>query len=602
MKNLRYFFSFVKKYKKNYIFGLIALMFTDIFMLFTPKITAFAIDSLKSIITKSPVHVSFYLDRFNNFLQPFVNSLLEKNPFSLLLFAGATIIIVNLLAGFFRFLWRLNISKSSFLVDYDIRNAYYKKILALPMEFFSEFSTGEIMARATNDLNAIRMLAGPGLLAFFDPLFVGLIAMINMLIINPKLTLIALVPLPFIAVLVYIFQRIIFKYFKHVQKSFSQITNFTQNTFSGIKIIKTYTQEDSMSENFEGFSDKYRKIYMKLIKTESLFHPMILFFSSISMVIVLYFGGLKAIDGTLSIGNFYAFARYLMTMIWPMIAIGWVISIWARGLASLSRIMDVMNWESEDTGIKKEKIETIEELEFKNVWFKYPKSENWVLKNVSFSVNRGEKIAFVGKIGSGKSSIVELILRLYDIQKGEILINGKSVDNYNLLQLRKLFGYVPQESFLFSESLKDNLVLSGNYNNDEVINVIKTSGLYETINEFSDGFNTMVGEKGVTLSGGQRQRMTIARAIYKKPDFLIFDDSFSSIDSNVEKKILNELESNYNNMTQLFIAHRFSTIQHVNNILVLKNGEIIETGSFNNLLKKQGEFFRIYESQRIDKK
>ncbi len=592
------FLTFVKRYWKRYAIGIIVLLFTDIFALLTPKVVGFAIDSIKSISDKTPIKVDFYFSGLNKVVENWANALILTKPLKIIFVAGLLIILINVVAGVFRFFWRLFISRTSFMVDYDIRNAYYKKILSLPMDFFSSYSTGEVMARATNDLRAVRMMAGPGILAAFDPLFTALIAIPNMILISGKLTLISLIPFPFICILGAIFIKLIFKKFKQVQEKFSSLTNFSQNSFNGIKIIKSYTNETENWEKFNKESTGYKKSYIKLAWIDSLFHPMIMFFSSIAIVLVLYLGGVATITGNISLGSFYAFTRYLMALVWPMIAIGWVISIWQRGLASMTRVNEI--FESKNNIVSGQRIpDKITEIEFKNIWFKYPKGKDWTIKNLSFKIRNDEKISFVGKIGSGKSTIVELILRMYDSQKGKILLNGIDLKEYDLASVRRAIGYVPQDSFLFSESLKDNLILSNEEYPDHLNKVIKYAGLSDTIRNFENGINTIVGEKGVTLSGGQRQRMTIARALYKTPQVLIFDDSFSSIDSDIEGKILDSITNKCVGRMQIFIAHRLSTIQHTDKIYVLKDGNIAEMGRYNDLLEKRGEFFKIYLTQQL---
>ncbi len=604
MSPLKRLFSFTRRYWYKYVLGLFVLFFTDLFMLFTPKFTGFAIDGIRSLMAGVHVSANIFTERsflfpYNEMVENLSNRLVSSGLIYFLLFAAGVILFVNILSNLFRVFWRLFIMKTSYRVDYDIRDVYYKKLLSLPMEFYSRYSTGELMSRATSDLHAVRMTAGPGILALFDPLFMGVLAIVNMISINPKLTLLSLIPLPLIAALVFIFERIIFRYFKEVQQKFSSLTNYSQNSFNGIKIIKSYTKEVEMADNFDEYSSSYRSSFLKLVRVEGLFHPMIILFSSMSLIVILYYGGKLVIDGTVTIGNFYAFQMYLMALIWPMVAIGWVITLWARGMASMSRINEVL--ESENTLIcGKDSIDKINKIEFKNVWFKYPKSKSWILEDISFSFKSGEKIAFVGKIGTGKSTITELLLRFYDPQKGEIIINDRPIKEFSLETLRSSIGYIPQDSFLFSESLRDNLALSFDKDENLMERVIMNAGLTDTISEFKDGLETVVGEKGITLSGGQRQRMTIARALYRQPAFIIFDDSFSSIDSHIEEKILSSLGGQLKDVMQLFIAHRLSTIQNVDKIFVLRSGKIVESGRYDELLKKQNEFYRIYLTQQLE--
>ncbi len=598
-EDLKKFFGYLKEYIPRYLVGLFVLFFTDFFTLITPKLTAFAIDAMKALVDGTPVKADLYFEIINDHISAWADSIRASHSYTIILWAGILIIGVNVIAGVFRFFWRQYIMRTSFRVDYDLRNDYYGKLLSLPMSFYSKFTTGEIMSRATSDLGAIRQMAGPGIMAMFDPVFMGLISIFNMWVINKRLALTALLPLPLIAILVFTFEKIIYKYFKEVQQKFSEITNFSQNSFQGIKIIKSYVKESAISDRFAEGSDQYRKSNLKLIRTEGLFHPMIVFFSSLSLIIILWYGGRLVINGQISIGNFYAFQGYLLSLVWPMIAIGWVITIWVRGTASMSRVNEILK--EEDTLLSGERsIYKINSVEFKNVWFKYPASKDWVLRNINFTISGSERIAFVGKIGCGKTTIFEVLLRFYDVQKGEILINGANIKEYNTDHLRRAMGYVPQDSFLFSESLKDNIILSKKDIAAELEKTIMNSGLDDTINDFRDGIGTVVGERGITLSGGQRQRMTIARALYGSPEIILFDDSFSAIDSHIEKKIQNNIEEDYAGIKQIFITHRFSAIQHVDRIYVLKSGEIVESGRYSDLIEKKGEFYKIKLTQQLE--
>ena len=463
------------------------------------------------------------------------------------------------------------------------------------------------MAHATNDISAVRMALGPGVVMITDAVFITIAAFFMMIkTANVKLTILALLPLPFLAIMVGKFGKLIHSRFKDVQDSFSNLTDKVQENFAGIRVVKSFVQEEKEIEKFTESNTHNFKMNIRLVKAWGMFFPLIQFISSLSFLVVIWYGGTLVISGSISLGDFIAFNSYLSLMVWPMIAIGQVINVLQRGTASMERLNEIFNekpeiYDSKDT-VNLSHIKG--KVEFKDLSFKYPGTENYAIQNINVNIGQGRTLAIIGRTGSGKTTLVNLLLRLFNTLEGKILVDGIDINKIPLKTLRENIGYVSQDSFLFSNTVKENIAFAfeGTIPDEEIYNAAKAAELYNNIMEFPDRFDTMLGERGVTLSGGQKQRTAIARAIIKNPSILILDDSLSAVDTQTEEKILNNLKDIMKNCTTILIAHRISTIKNADEIIVLDGGNIVERGTHEELLEIKGMYNDIYEKQLLEEK
>lgn len=579
MKSYKTLKGFFVKYKWRYLLGVIWLIIVDTVQLIVPQILRTTTNKLQS-------------------------GLLD--PKSLLLYA-----ILILLTGFIvaagRYFWRIYIQGNSRTLEYFLRNKLFRHLQTLSTSYFNTHKTGDLMAHATNDINAVRMALGQGVVMIVDSIFITILAFIMMIkTTNLKLTLIGLLTFPFIALIVSKFGQIIHKRFRIVQESFSNLTNTVQESFAGIRVVKSFVQEKEEINNFLNINNDNLDKNLNLVKVSGTFFPLIQFMASISFLIVLWYGGTLVIREEIMLGDFVAFNTYLGLLVWPMMAIGWVINLMQRGAASMDRINAILD-EKPEIVDSLEAIELIDikgNIQFKNVSFKYPNSNEYALKNVSFYIPEGKTLAIVGRTGSGKSTIVNLLLRLYDIENGEILIDDINIKNIKIANLRENISYVPQNNFLFSTTIADNIgfAFEEKISEDDIVEAAKMAEVYDNIVEFPEGFNTVLGERGVTLSGGQKQRVSIARAIIKKSPILVLDDSLSSVDTKTEEKILKNLEHITSSITTILISHRISTVKKADEIIVIDNGNIVETGNHRSLLKLKGLYYDMNEKQLLEEK
>lgn len=531
--------------------------------------------------------------------------LLKKNMSKEILLKHALLIVgVALFGGFFRFLIRTTIIIVSREIEYDLRKDFWQHIQKLPTRFFQNNSTGNIMAHATNDINAVRMYIGPAVMYSFDTLFKFVMVISMMLTLEPWLTLYALIPLPFMSYLVYKLSNQIHEKFKKIQEKFSEVTTKAQESFSGIRVVKSYAIEDNELESFTKLSDEYLKRNMEKVKIQAFFMPMLFFITGISVIIVIWLGGIKVIDGYMTLGEIVAFVAYLSLLIWPMIAFGWIANIIQQASASMKRLLKILNEKEEIKSIKTLDGSTNEingEIKFQNVSFRYEPNFDDVLKNISFIVPRASSLAIVGHTGSGKTSLINLLPRLFDTTDGEILLDGKNIKEIPLDMLRKSIGIVPQETFLFSDSLKSNIAYGIETYTDEIIsNIADIAQLSKDVKGFADGYSTVLGERGITLSGGQKQRSSLARALAINPKILILDDSFSAVDTHTEDEILNNLKEFMKDRTSIIISHRISTVKNADQIIVLENGKIAEQGTHKELLKRNGIYADLNSKQLLE--
>ncbi len=589
MKPLFRLNKYFVKYKWLVIFGSIFILFSNLLAIYPAQIFRNSIDTvvesvrLLKIFHEGPIYEHFY-------------SILIKS----FLFFGAGILLLALLKGIFTFMMRQTVIIMSRKIEFDLKNEIYQKYQALDSTFYKRNKVGDIMNRISEDVSSVRMYLGPAIMYTINLIVLFVVVIYTMFSINVKLSWLTLAPLPIMSVLIYYISKLINVRSSIVQAQLSNIFTRAQESFSGIRIIKAYNQIDDQKEKFEDDCDQYLKKSMELVKVNSLFHPVIILLPALSTLITLYVGGLQVIDGEITYGNIAEFVIYINMLTWPVASLGWVTSLVQKAAASQERINEFLNIKPEITNPSKQDFELDGDIEFKDVSFTYQDSGIRALKKINFKLKKGETLAIIGKTGSGKSTIANLLLRLNDPTSGEILINNNSLTEINLSQHRSRIGYVPQEVFLFSESIKNNIAfgdLKDDFNQKDIENAAKNAVVHENIMDFTKAYDTIVGERGITLSGGQKQRVSIARALLKEPNILLFDDCLSAVDTETEEIILQNLNRIMKNKSSIIISHRISSIKNANHILVLDDGEIIEEGTHEELIQIQGTYFNIYEKQ-----
>lgn len=514
------------------------------------------------------------------------------------------IVGVALLVAIGRYFWRIYIFGTARLLDYNLRNKFFAHLETLSADFFNQHKTGELMAHATNDIHAVRHAFGQGIALMVDAVFLNVATVSIMLFtIDTRLVLLGLLPLPFVALVVTGFSRVIHSRFLKVQEAFAGLTDFIQENLSGIRVVKAFVQEEAEIAKFKQSNDTLVSSNMHLVKVWGLFWPLVQYLAGLSFVVVLGYGGRLVILGDISLGDFVAFIGYLGIAVWPMMAIGWVVNTLQRGMASLDRLNMIFQVrpkiaDHEDAvdilGIKGK-------IEFRNLTFKYPNATSPVLSGINLIVPEGMTLGILGRTGSGKSTLTDLLLRVYDPSPGELLIDGTDITKIPLATLRRDIGYVPQDNFLFSTTIGRNIAFaSDGFSREQVEHAAELAGIKNDIQEFPDGFDTLIGERGVTLSGGQKQRVTIARALIKDPRILILDDCFSAVDTGTEEKILKSLRNVMRGRTTILISHRISTLKEADEIIVLDDGCVVEMGDHDSLVAAGGLYAEIHERQLLE--
>ncbi len=522
---------------------------------------------------------------------------------AILAFNSLLLIGTVILYGVLLFATRQTLIVSSRKIEFDIRNTIMDKLLQLPQRYFSANRTGEIYVRATEDVGRVREYYGPVLMYTINTITRAGFIITMMIIVNPELTFWALLPLPFLSAFAYWVSGFINKYQLIIQEQYSRIAGKAQETFSSIRLIKAYNRIDYEQERFEEESDQYRKKKLKLDLVESLFHPTLNLLIGVSVLIVVWKGGLMVIDGVITLGNIAEFVIYVAYLTWPVASLGYTVNVLQKSLASWERIDEMLTepidiLDDEKPAVEKELKGSIE---FRNVSFKYPGSDEYALKNVSLKIEPGSNVAIVGRTGAGKSTLINLIPRLFDATEGDVLIDGINVKEWGVQHLRKSIGYVPQETFLFSTTIKENIAFGVEHASMEQIE--KAAGqaqVLDNILDFEKKFETLVGERGITLSGGQKQRTAIARAIIKNPGIVIFDDSLSAVDTKTEDAILEHLRVKLSDKTTIMISHRISTVKNADTIFYVQNGSIVEFGTHSELIKKEGHYSNMYQKQLLE--
>jgi ATP-binding cassette subfamily B multidrug efflux pump len=521
------------------------------------------------------------------------------------------IVVAALLGGAAKFGMREILNGTSRRVEADLRNAFFSQLLRLDASFFGKNRTGDLMSRATNDTLAVRMAAGPAIMYAVNTTVIFIFALALMLWISPLLTAVSLIPMVTLPPIVLGFGKIIHKRFEEIQEQFSTLSTMVQENLTGLRIVRAYVQEGEQEAKFDELNADYMDRNMALVKASGFFHPLLMLISGSAMVIVLWYGGLQVIAGGITVGDFVAFTFYLALLTWPMIALGWVVTLFQRGAASMGRINRIMDTQpliqapEHPTPLRDPR----GEIEFRGVSFRYPGTERDVLLNISFLAKTGETVAVVGPTGSGKSTLVSLIPRVYNPSEGEILLDGVPLRELDPLALRSVIGMVPQDSFLFSETLRDNIGLGIESADDSppedagdplVEEAAKVAQLHESILSFPKGYGTFLGERGINLSGGQKQRATLARALARHPVILILDDALSAVDTHTEAKILEDLRTVLAGRTSFIISHRVSAVMNADQILVLENGAIVERGTHAELLERGGTYATLLRRQMLE--
>ncbi|MUU79806.1 ABC transporter ATP-binding protein [Winogradskyella endarachnes] len=582
MKALKHLNKYFFKYKYSIIIGIIITVISKIFALFTPRLIGASINV-----------VSDYVN--GNIAKPVFKSELTTN---VLYIVGAAII-----AGLFTFLMRQTIINVSRYIEFDLKNEIYKHYQVLSLSFYKANRTGDLMNRISEDVGKVRMYVGPAIMYTINTITLFAVAVIYMVDRSPTLTLYTLIPLPILSFAIYKLSRLINKRSTIVQQSLSTLSTYSQETFSGISVIKSYGIETRTNVEFEHLSAENRHKQINLTKVQALFFPMMILLIGVSNLIVIYVGGMQYMNGQIdNIGTIAEFIIYVNMLTWPVATVGWVTSLVQQAEASQERINEFLNTEPE---IKNnvDKLTPIRgDIEFKNVSFVYPDTNIEALKDVSFSLKSGETLAILGNTGSGKSTILDLIGRLYDINNGSLFIDNTKIKNLNLTSLRESIGYVPQDAFLFSDTIKNNIKFGKeDATDDDVIEAAKNAKVHKNIIGFNKGYDTILGERGLTLSGGQKQRVSIARAIIKKPEILLFDDCLSAVDTETEEKILKNLMKLTKDKTTIIVSHRISSAKNADKIIVMDDGKIIESGNHASLINTDGYYKKLYTKQLSEK-
>ncbi len=515
-----------------------------------------------------------------------------------LLLFGALVLGFALIMGVFMYFMRQTIIVMSRLIEYDMRNDIYTHYSSMDLSFFKKNKTGDLMSRISEDVSKVRMYLGPALLYFINMVSLFIIVIYSMLSVNVTLTLYTLIPLPILSVSIYIVSNIINKKSAIIQRQLAVLNSQAQEVYSGIRVIKSYVKESQFGRYFTLESEDFKSKSLELARVNALFFPLMILLVSISTLLILYFGGIQVQKGTISPGNIAEFIIYIGMLTWPITALGWIASLVQQAEASQERI-------NEFTKVKPQIVNTSEtnlegfDIEFRNVTFRYPETNTLALSNVSFKLKAGEKLAIIGKTASGKSTIAELLLRMYDVDEGSILIGGVDIKSLNLADLRQNIGYVPQDVFLFSDTISDNISfgLKTEVDRVEIQNNAKYAAIHKDINELPDAYETMVGERGVTLSGGQKQRISLARALIKKPEIIVLDDCLSAVDANTENQIVGFFNESLKDKTTLVITHRVHVQMHYDKILVLEEGKLAEFGHHEELIKHKGFYSDLMQQQ-----
>ncbi|WP_461453711.1 ABC transporter ATP-binding protein [Mucilaginibacter sp.] len=590
MNDLAYLNKFLYKYRWRLIPGILFVVISNIFSVLLAPVVRMAFDMVAD-------NISIY-ELFSGFNR---QEVIYKIFGSGLLLFGLVVLGLSLVRGLFLFFMRQTIILMSRHIEYDLKNEIYAHYQVLSLAFYRRHNTGDLMNRVTEDVSRVRMYLGPGIMYSMNTIILFAMVIYLMLTVNTRLAIFSILPLPVLVVIIFYINNVINFRSEKIQERLSILSSFVQENFSGIRVIKSYVRENFVRKNFADESEHYKTHSMALVKVQALFYPTMLLLVGISNVVIIYVGGVEVMKGNISAGNIAEFIVYLNMLTFPVMSLGWVTSLIQRAAASQKRINEFLHEQPEIISPKVPKQNISGQITFNDVSFKYPDTGIQALKDVSFKVNPGEMVAIIGRTGSGKSTIANLLMRMYDTTGGEVLIDGQALTQYNLEGYRSQIGFVPQEVFLFSDTIANNIAFSADVLDMPVVEqAAKDAAVYKNIMELEKGFETLIGERGVTLSGGQKQRVSIARAIVKQPQILVFDDCLSAVDTRTEEEILNNLGHVMKGKTSIIIAHRISTIKNADKILVMDNGQIIEQGNHKFLMEQKGTYFELYEKQLLE--
>ncbi len=591
MRQLYVLNKYFLKYKFHLIFGIVFVALSNYFRVLMPQAIREALDYVFLSIQEYKL-----IDQSD-----FQASILSGVGKNLLLF-GALVLGFALLMGLFMYFMRQTIIVMSRLIEYDMRNEIFAHYAKMDLKFFKENKTGDLMARISEDVSKVRMYLGPALLYFINLVSLFVIVIYSMLSVNVELTLYSLLPLPVLSISIYIVSNIINKKSAIIQKQLSVINSTAQEVYSGIRVIKSYVKENQFVQYFTNESNDFKAKSLKLARVNALFFPLMILLISISTLIVLYVGGIQVANSIISPGNIAEFIIYIGMLTWPITALGWIASLVQQASASQERINEFMLVESSILDSEEPKIPLSWDIEFENVSFTYPETKTLALDNVSFKLNDGAKMAIMGRTASGKSTIAELLVRMYDIDSGTIRIGGINIKDISLETLRKKLAYVPQDVFLFSDTIADNINFG--LTQEEPLDTVKKyasfASIHEDIMDLPKQFETFVGERGVTLSGGQKQRISLARALIKNPSCIVLDDCLSAVDATTENNIVKHFNTGLANKTTLVITHRVHSQMDYDKILVIEKGKIAEFGTHNELIKNKSLYFDMFQQQSLD--
>ena len=590
MKDLRHLNKYFYRYRWHFLWGIIFVSASNYFRVLQPQMVREALD-----LVIENVSLFRLFDGFSN------QSLLFAELGKILLYFGLLVLVLALLMGVFMYFMRQTIIVMSRLIEYDLRKAIFGHYEKLSLAFYKRNNTGDLMSRITEDVSKVRMYLGPAVLYGINLVSLFVLVIYAMVSVSWELTLYSLAPLPLLSVSIYYVSNLINKRSEVIQKQLARLNSIAQEVYSGIRVVKSYVQERFMGKYFAEQSEDYKEKAMQLAKVDALFFPVMLLLIGASTVITVYIGGLQVVSGKITTGNIAEFVIYVNMLTWPVTAIGWIASIVQQAAASQRRINEFLHTEPEIVSEVDEDLPIQGHIEFDGVGFVYPDTGIRALDGVSFELRPGQKMAIIGRTGSGKSTIADLLVRMYDVTEGQIRIDGKELRQHDLGNLRRRIGYVPQDVFLFSDTVAANIAFGKvDAPQEEVEQFARYAAVYDDIEGLPEKFETLVGERGVTLSGGQKQRVSIARALIKRPDIVLLDDCLSAVDTNTEKQILGYLSQTLADKTAIIITHRIYSLLQFDKIIVLEDGAVLEEGTHDQLLQQGGYYAELYEKQKSE--
>jgi len=593
MKSLKHLNKYFYKYRYRLVVGMLFVIISNLFSAIPAKAVGLAIDLLIE-------NLSIYKVFEFTLLKAYIVTNISK----VVLMFSVLVILFALIRGFFMFLMRQSIIVMSRLIEFDLKNEVFAHYLKLSPAFYRKNNTGDLMARISEDVSRVRMYIGPAVMYFTNLTATFLVVIPIMFAVHAKLALFVLMPLPILSYAIFRINNTINKRSDAIQSQLSEITSFAQETYSGIRVIKAFGAETNFRADFERESNEYKKRSMELAKVDATFFPLMLFLTGLSTLITVFLGGIFVLRGEITLGNITEFVIYVNLLTWPVASLGWTSSLVQRAAASQERLNEFLHTNPEIINPSNQPFNFNNSIEFKQVNFKYEGKTEYALKNINLTLQKGKTLAILGTTGSGKTTLVQLLLRVMDVTEGQILIGGKNLKEINLHDYKKHIGYAPQDVFLFSDTIANNISFGVELVDEDLIEKVNTAAqqaaLLSSIKEFPDGIKTMIGERGVTLSGGQKQRVSIARALIKNPDILLFDDCLSAVDTKTEAEILSNLKQIMKGKTAIIISHRVSTVKDADHILVLNNGVIEEEGSHPQLMALNKRYHELYNSQMVD--